>query len=163
MTSDSRLQGGPGWYIDRETLLPGIEDEDLFRAAHANDPAVEILVALWTGNPEQAEAEIRRRFAEAETPRLRALLADAWRDQGRTDDAIAAYEELVCEVAGTGHEAVMQQHLGKALFVAGRYDEAARVFEQAYELRTAAGAEPALVNSAKTAAERAREAASATR
>jgi hypothetical protein len=124
------LEGGPGWFIDRGSLLPKIADEDLFRAAHAEDPAVDILVTLWTGRPELAEVELRRRLGESESPRLRALLADAARDQGRTDEAIATYESLIAEVAGTSSEAVMHQHLGKAFFVARRYREAAAVRER---------------------------------
>lgn len=156
MTRSPSVEGGPGWHIDADTLLPVIEDVELFRAALEDDPAVDVLVALWSGDPVQAEAEIRRLLAEGETPRLRALLADSWRDQGRKDEAVAAYEELVSQAAGTPHEAVMQQHLGKALFVAGRFDEAADAFENALRLREAAGVDERLINSSKAALERAR-------
>lgn len=162
MTGDVRLEGGPGWYVDRDTLLPKVEDERLFRAAHEGDPAVDILVALWTGHPELAEAQIRLRLGGPDPLRWRALLADAWRDQGRVVEAIDSYEALVREVAGTPREAVMQQHLGKALFVSGRYLEAGRAFERALELRVAAGVEKPLVESSRVALERAREAAAGT-
>jgi hypothetical protein len=158
VTKRKRVEGGPGWYVDGQTLLPVIEDVELFRAALQDDPAVDVLVALWSGNPKRAETEIRQQLAERETPRLRALLADAWRDQGMTAEAVAAYEELVNQVVGTSHEAVMQQHLGKALFVAGRFDEAARAFETALGLRLETGADEHLVNSSRVALERAREA-----
>lgn len=161
MRSDGRLDGGPGWYIDRETLLPVIEDVELFRTAHADDPAVEVLVALWTGRPEDAEKQLRLKLRESDAPRWRALLADALRDQGRTDEAIATYEALVAEVAGTAHEAVMRQHLGKSLFVAGYHAAAARAFERALSLRLEAGADEALVESSRVAVARARAAASA--
>jgi len=163
VTSESRLESGPGWHIDRETLLPVIDDVSVFRVAHADDPIVEILVALWTGHPEDAENQLHQKLAGSDALRLRALLADAWRDQGRTDDAISAYEQLVLETFGTPHEAVMQQHLGKALFVAGRYEEATQAFEKALSLRTGAAADKSLVKSSQMAAERARAAASATR
>jgi Flp pilus assembly protein TadD len=158
VTRDARLEGGPGWYVDRETLLPKIENERLFRAAHEGDPAVDILVALWTGHPEAAEAQIGLRLGQPDSLRWRALLADAWRDQGRTDEAIATYESLIREVAGTPHEAVMHQHLGKALFISGRHREAGRAFRRALELRVQAGAETSLIESSRMAVERAREA-----
>ncbi|GHF18303.1 tetratricopeptide repeat protein [Pseudolysinimonas yzui] len=161
MTDAPRLEGGPGWYIDRESLLPVIEDESVFRAAHAEDPAIEVLVALWSGRPTDAEVQIRTWLDHADSPRLRALLADAWRDQGRTDEAIAAYESLIGEVSDMKSEAVMQQHLGKALFVAGRHEEAAQAFEKALGMRLRFGAEDSLVESSRAAAVRAREAASA--
>jgi len=162
VTSESRLESGPGWYIDRETLLPVIEDVNLFRAFYVDDPVVEILIALWTGRPDEAENQLYEELASSDSPRLRALLADAWRDQGRPDDAIGAYEQLVQEVLGTTHEAVMQQHLGKALFVAGRHEEAAKAFEKALRLRSEAGADESLVRSSRMAAERAHEAARTT-
>jgi len=48
------IEGGPGWHIDERTLLPTITDEALFRATYADDPAVEVLLALWSGVPETA-------------------------------------------------------------------------------------------------------------
>jgi tetratricopeptide (TPR) repeat protein len=158
MARDPRIEGGPGWYIDEETLLPTIEDEALFRAAHAHDPALEIVIAIWTGRPKAAELLLDLLREEAATPRLRALRADAWRDQGRTDEAVAAYESLIAELTGTASEAVMQQHLGKALFVAGRYREAASAFEKALALRLRSRAEESLIASSRAAVERAREA-----
>lgn len=157
MIDGPELEGGPGWFIDRESLLPKIADVNIFRTAHAEDPAVDILVDLWTGQPELAEVELRRRLGESESPRLRALLADAARDQGRTDEAIATYESLIKEVAGTSSEAVMHQHLGKAFFVARRYREAVSAFEKALELREGSGAPDALVTSSRVAAQRARD------
>jgi tetratricopeptide (TPR) repeat protein len=157
MTEGPDLEGGPGWYIDRDSLLPRIADEALFRAVHAEDPAVDILVALWTGHAQTAEVELRRRLTESGSLRLRALLADAARDQGRTKEAIATYESLIREVADTSSEAVMHQHLGKAFFVARRYREAAAAFEKALELRLHSGAEDALTESSRFAAQRAHE------
>jgi len=117
--------------------------------------ALEGIVLLWSGRPVEAEAV----FVESgtcETLHGRALHADAWRDQGRLDEAITAYEELVAETAGTARDAVMTQHWGKALFVAGRYLEAARAFDRAHMLRVEAGAEASLIASSRSAAERAR-------
>lgn len=151
------IDGGPGWHIDRDTLLPAIHDLDAFRAAHQEDPAREALISLWTGHPVAAEAELRLLLERTDSPRLRALLADTWRDQGRTDAAVAAYESLLAQSAGTAREAVMQQHLGKTLFVAGRHREALAAFERALRLREEAGADDALVASSRAAVERVRE------
>lgn len=152
------IEGGPGWYIDARTLKPLIHDLDEFTSAHRDDPALEALTLLWTGRPHDAEAAIRQIMSGPGSPRLRALLADAWRDQGRSDDAVEAYQQLVRETAGTTSEAVMRQHLGKAQFAAGRFGDARLSFERALELRVAAGADPALVQSSRLAAERAAEA-----
>jgi len=65
------------------------------------------------------------------------------------------YHELVEGVAGTAREAVMQQHLGKAYFVAGRYVEAAHAFERAVNIRMRAGADEALIKSSQMALARA--------
>lgn len=162
MTDGHTWEGGPGWHIDRQSLLPKITDVDVFRAAHADDDAIDILVALWTGQPRAAEVELRRRIAQSDSPRLRALLADAERDQGRTDEAIAAYQSLVRQSVGTSSEAVMNQHLGKAYFVARRYRQAASAFERALELRMQQRAADDLITSSRVAADRAREEASRT-
>jgi tetratricopeptide (TPR) repeat protein len=156
MTPGRRVEGGPGWHIDGETLLPVLHDVAAFREAHRDDPALEALVALWSGHPETAERELRR-LADPDSPRLRALLADAWRDQGRTGEAVDAYRELVEEAVGTPREAVLRQHAGKALFAAGRHEEALHEFELALSLRVAAGAEEPLVASSRAAVERARQ------
>jgi tetratricopeptide (TPR) repeat protein len=153
----ARIPGGPGWHIDRDTLLPAIHDLDAFRAAHREDPAHEALVALWTGDPAAAEAKLLGLLEGHDSPRLRGLLADAWRDQGRTEAAVAAYESLVAQSAGTAREAVMCQHLGKALFAAGRHPEALAALQRALRLREEAGADESLVESSRAAVERVRE------
>ncbi|GAB2756764.1 tetratricopeptide repeat protein [Nocardioides pakistanensis] len=152
------IEAGPGWHIDARTLQPVIDDLEVFTSAHQDDPALEALTLLWTGRPNDAEAAIRQAMPRGDSLRFRALLADTWRDQGRTDDAVEAYQQLVRETAGTASEAVMRQHLGKAQFAAGRYRDARMSFEQALELRVAAGAERALVQSSRAAAARAAEA-----
>jgi hypothetical protein len=45
------IEGGPGWHIDSDSLLPVLTDEHAFRTAHADDPAVDVLVCLWSGDP----------------------------------------------------------------------------------------------------------------
>lgn len=143
-----------GWHIDPESLLPVIDDIEAFRGAHRDDDARDALEALWGGRPAEAEALLRA-MAQPGSPRIRALIADAWRDQGRHDASIRAYLELVCEAAGMRHEATMHQHLGKAYFVAGRYAEALEAFTVALTLRVRDGAPPDLVASSRLAVDRA--------
>lgn len=38
-----------GWHIDPDTLRPEVTDEKSFRAAFHDDPALDLLVLLWTG------------------------------------------------------------------------------------------------------------------
>ncbi|HLR97088.1 MAG TPA: hypothetical protein VK053_21385, partial [Jiangellaceae bacterium] len=63
------------------------------------------------------------------------------------DLAIAEYRELIDECAGTAWEAVMRQHLGKALFSASRFTEAGEQFAEALRLREDAGADQDLLTS----------------
>lgn len=149
-----------GWHIDDESLLPVIDDEREFRSAHVGDPALEALIALWSGRPVDAERILLRLLANGGSARFQALLADAWRDQGHHDDAIEAYLTLVSDSAGSPREAVMRQHLGKAYFVAGRFEEARSEFSRALDLRLRAGADPDLIASSRLARDRAAELAS---
>ncbi|MFL1381956.1 MULTISPECIES: hypothetical protein [unclassified Nocardiopsis] len=152
----ARIPGGPGWSMDPLSLLPVIDDPAEFRRAHAADPALPLLEELWGGRPERAEPLAHALVAASPTARHRALLADVHRDLGRTARAVAAYEELVEECRGTPREAVMLQHLGKAHFAARDHAAAARAFAAALRLRTAAGADPALIASSRAALHRAR-------
>ncbi|GAB2520328.1 hypothetical protein GCM10027064_17330 [Microbacterium petrolearium] len=146
-----------GWHIDPDTLLPVIDDLAVFREAHADDPAREALVSLWSGDPAEAERRIRADVADAGSRRARALLADCAGDQGRHADAIRMYDGLVAETVGTPQEAVMRQHLGKAHFVAGDLAAALREFTLALELRKRAGAPAELIGSSQLAVDRAAE------
>jgi tetratricopeptide (TPR) repeat protein len=135
-----------------------ISDQAAFRFHHADDPALEALVALWTGHPERALAALQPLLdADPGNWRWRALRADARRDLGEHDAAIADYRQLVGEHAGTGHEAVLLQHLGKAYLAAEEYASAVTCFARALNLRTAAHADSALVDSSRAALERARQ------
>lgn len=144
-----------GWRIDSTTLLPVIDDEPAFRKAHADDPACDALVALWTGHPFIAEQLIQQLISGANTLRFRALRADAWRDQGRHDEAIGAYQELVAEATGTALEATMRQHLGKVYFVAGETKRAHTEFLWALTMRQLGNAHTELVASSQLAVNRA--------
>jgi tetratricopeptide (TPR) repeat protein len=151
------VDGGPGWELDPMTLRPVITDEPVFRSRYASDPALEVLIALWAGDPDGALAGLQPLVDEDPTNwRWRALRADARRDRGDHLAAIADYRQLVSEHAGTAHEAVLIQHLGKAYFAAADYSSAATCFERALTLREAGGADSPLVESSRTALERAR-------
>ena len=152
------VAGGSGWEIDPVTLRAVITDEPAFRSDYADDPALEVLVALWAGDPGEALARLQPLIDAAPTNwRWRALRADARRDLGDHLAAIADYRQLLSEHAGSAREAVLVQHLGKAYFAAEDYPSAARCFERALTLREAACADPSLVESSRTALERARE------
>jgi Flp pilus assembly protein TadD len=152
------VDDGSGWVIDPATLRPVITDERVLRSRYADDPALEVLVALWGGDPEGALARLQPLLDSAPTNwRWRALGADARRDLGDHVNAIADYRQLISEHAGTTREAVLVQHLGKAHFAAEDYRSAVACFERALTLRHAAGADGSLVESSRVALERARQ------
>ena len=144
-----------GWHIDPMTLRPVIDDGEAFDREFAHDHARDVIKALWSGDP--AAARERCEVILSEHPssvRLRAILADCHRDLGETDRAIADYRVLLDECRGTSWEAVLHQHLGKALFAAGHYDLALRAFAQAYELRVFTGTDSSLIDSSMAAMSR---------
>ena len=149
------IEGGPGWHIDSDTLRPVITDEAAFRSEYSHDPASEVLIALWSGDPDRALVMLEPLLgASPEYWRWRALRADARRDRGDHDEAIADYRRLVDEHAGTSNEAVLVQHLGKAHFAAGEFESALTCFQRALDLRLAAGADRSLVESSRAALQR---------
>lgn len=147
-------RGGDGWEIDPRTLRPRITDLGVFRAALAEDALREPIEAMWSGRPMEAVALLD---AREQTPRVRALRADALRDLHRHDEALGIYRELVVDAEGTPREAVMRQHYGKALFAAGIFEDAAAEFARALELRRAAGAPEDQIDSSRQALARAEE------
>jgi hypothetical protein len=140
------VEGGPGWRIRAKDLRPVITDLGAFRAGLAEDPLREVIELLWTGRPRPA-----LRLLEREDPsqRVRALTADCLRDLGDVVAAVRAYDLLVAECAGSPREAVMRQHRGKALLVAGDVARAVEDFTAAVALRR--GADPTLLASAQQA------------
>lgn len=148
----------PGWHIDTATLLPVLDDEPAFRAANASDPALEVLVALWSGKPDQAAALLGPMIdADPTSWRLQALAADVIRDRGDVTSAVTILGTLVDAHRYTPREAVLVQHLGKALFAAGDFPGAAARFRRALSLRLAGDADPGLVASSRQALDRALE------
>lgn len=149
------IEGGPGWHIDPVSLRPVLDDVEQYRRHHVDDPYLDAVVLLWQGDVAAADAWLAR--ADGPARRRRALRADAWRDMGRVDEAVAAYEALAEEARGRPDEAAMVQHLGKALLAADRITAAEEAFGRALALRRAAGADPALIESSRAALERVRE------
>ena len=152
------IEGGPGWHIDSDSLLPVLTDEQAFRTAHADDPAVDVFVRLWSGDPDGAAAGLRPLLAaDPDRWRWRALVADIERDRGNVASAVETYRALVGEFGGAPQEAVLVQHLGEAYFAAGDYQGAAACFRRSLELRRAAGVDASLIESSRAALLRASE------
>lgn len=143
MTITVDVSGGPGWIIRGRDLRPEIINLDEFRDGLADDPLAMVIELLWTGEPAEALALLEQ---EPQGVRVRALSADCLRDLGELDQANSIYDELVSECMGTGREAFMYQHRGKARLEAGRLEEAVSDFERAVKLRL--GGDPALLASA---------------
>ncbi len=150
------IPGGPGWSTNPLTLRPMITDPDAFRTEFGADPCAAAIEALWSGRPDQAASLLTARLiTEPTSVRLRALRADCDRDLGRVEAAIDSYRGLVAETTGTPREGTVVQHLGKALFAAGRYAAAAHAFDRAVTLRH--NGDPDLLVSAQRSRDRARQ------
>lgn len=139
--------------IDGQSLCPVITEVAAFRRGMEADPLAVGVELLWTGRPEEADAWFAGR---EQSVRVRALRADCARDLGQHDRALAQYESLVAECAGSQRESVMRQHRGKALLSAGLLEEALSEVEHALRLRLADGAAPDLVASSRLARDRIR-------
>lgn len=147
------LPCGPGWVIDGGTLLSRVTDAAAFREGLAQDPLVDALEALFSGDP----ATARELLSAAEpTVRVRALLADCARDLGDTARAVREYADLLAEQAGSPWEPVLRQHHGKALLADGQTERARETFETTYSVRLREGAAPDQVASSAQARDRLR-------
>lgn len=157
-TTQAVVPGGPGWVIDAETLRPRITNREAFRKATANDPARRALEALWTGDAVEAERILTDLLEQnPESLRLRALRADAWRDQGRINAAIREYQLLLDHTRGSALEGTMRQHLGTVLLAAGNLSHALRQFSLALEQRIINGADSSLIDATMQAISRTQE------
>ena len=145
-----------GWHINVRTLRPVITDPDRFREVHRDDPARHAIEALWTGRLDTAERLLAELIERDDRPRFRALRADLRAAQGRTDEAITAFQLLIDDTRSTALESTMWQHLGKVLFGCGRFDEATTAFSRALDLRIAHGAGEELIQSTMIALDRAK-------
>lgn len=133
---------GIGWHHDPLSLRPVLDDERSFRAAYADDVAIDAVVSLFDGRPHDAELQLRELLAgDPHNRRLIALLADARRDQGHYDEAEATYRGLIDTEHDGLRRAAFVQHLGKTLYAAGRLAEAAACFSESLAARRALGAD----------------------
>ncbi len=136
------ITGGPGWVIGAD-LRPRITDAAAFRRGLRADPLVDVVEALWSGDPERA----LRMLEPATTPRRRALRADCRCALGDIAIARDDYDALVREAEDTALEAVMRQHRGKVLMAAGEIEAAMDDFARALDLRRESESAPDLVAS----------------
>ncbi|MFJ3405348.1 tetratricopeptide repeat protein [Promicromonospora sp. NPDC090134] len=152
----STIAGGPGWHTDPATLQPVLDDEAAFRAANATDPALEVFVALWSGDPDRAASLLKPLIDGDPTAlHLQVLVADVIRARGDTSTAIKILELLVGSHEYKPGEEVAVRHLGEALFAVGDYPHAAARFRRALDLRLASGADSSCINASRMALDRA--------
>lgn len=86
------IPGGPGWQGNADTLRAEITDLDGFIAAHAQDRCVSVLAALFPGDTAGARSALEPMLGPApDDPRLLALEADIWRDEGQFTAAADRY------------------------------------------------------------------------
>jgi len=82
----------------------------MFFAAHANDPFLDVVVALFQSEPAAARAALDPMLTKVPADiRLLALEADVWRDEGRFDDAADRYRRLI---RGTSRPSLPQSAFG---------------------------------------------------
>lgn len=130
---------GPGWHLDPDSLLPVLHDAARFRQAHADDPAVEVLVALWSGQPDRAAELLEQLVVPDPTWRLQALAADVIRARGNPSAALLILEKLIDQYRYRPPEATLAQQIGLAHYTAEAFPAAAQWFRRALDLRTRAG------------------------
>lgn len=138
------IAGGPGWIIDGRTLCPVITDLVAFREGTVQDPLAAAIEQLWSGHPQQA---LDLLSDHGSSPRARALRGDCLRDLGCYAEAIEVYRQLVEEATDGPLEAVMRQHYGKVLLIAGHPHHARREFSRALALRSRGGNEDLIASS----------------
>lgn len=122
--------------------------------ALADDSALHVLEARWSGRPEEAEPLALNLVRTGPTLRHRASPADVRRDLGRTTRAVQEYEHLLDQCGGTARGAVMWRHLGKTHFVDGDYGAAVQAFSAAHRLRVRDSAAAGLIVSSHAALRR---------
>ena len=149
------VEGGPERQLDPVTRCPVINEEH-------SDPTTQMIQRSRHSSPFEAGTLARplRRSGRCSRPPTTGggehcgptLDATSVTTKQQRLPTIAAGREH----AGTGHEAVLMQHLGNAYFAAEEYASAATSFGRALILRTASGADRSLVESSRRALERAR-------
>lgn len=141
------------WTIDAHTLMPRIINHEEFQAEFKEDPYLEVIELMWSGNAEKAMILLKPETSF----RARTLQAEALARLGDFEVSFQAYRNLVDEFSGTSREATIRQHFGKALFLAQKINDALKQFELAYKLRQAFGADASLIESSVMAIKRCQE------
>ena len=150
------LELGSGLGIDRVTLRTVVTDPAVFAATVGSspDPADRLLAALVTGRLDDAQRLADELLVGDPSFRVRALSADVLSRRGDHVGAVARYDELLAGAVGGPGEAVVRQHLGKALFEAEEWAAAREQFATALRLRETAGAPADQVASSRLALQR---------
>lgn len=132
---------GNGWHVDPLSFQPVITNETGFRQDYAGDPARDAVQALWSGEAKKALDLISELLtAEGCSLRYRALEADALRDLGEFEKAIAKYQKILERARGGSLEAEYWMRLGVVYFKGTFFAEAQNAFAKAYEKRVLEGA-----------------------
>ncbi|GER22177.1 hypothetical protein NCCP1664_06740 [Zafaria cholistanensis] len=142
-----------GVAIDPQTLLPVVVDEAAADVALAGEDIEGRIVVLLARGDAVGAADLlaEARVAEPKNFALKILDMHVLRVSGNPERALHWLRAMLDEYAGTGHEAVIQQHLGTMYFATGDYLAAATRFRAALALRQAAGDPEALVESSRRA------------
>lgn len=138
------------WEIDEQTLLPRIVDQEAFQEEFCDDPYLDAIVALWSGSTE----EIPAKLTGDDSPRARVLVAESHARAGEFAVSCEKFADLIDEFEGSAREAVIRQHYGKALFLAGGFEDAREQFTKACELRMTADVDDDLIRSSTFAIKR---------
>lgn len=150
--------GFPGTAVNPKTLLPEVVDEEACADALAasTDVGDTIFVLLARGLvSEAADVAADARVGDPGSIRLQVLDAEVLRASKHFDRAERILRSILPEVAGTSLEPWVFQQIGKVHFSGGHYEAAAKSFNQALDLRVAAGDDAAAIYSATVSLKRA--------
>lgn len=152
------LEISDGYFVRGDDLRGHITDADAFRRAHADDAAVEAIIALSERRFDDAMAVLDDLLTnEPDSVRYQGLRADVLRDQGQLDAAEAIFTDLVARTSDDPHRGVMmRQHRAKVWFHQGRLREAEAEFADVLAAREAAGASNDQVASSRQSLQRVR-------
>ena len=152
------VEVGRGYVIRGSDLRGVVTDEDAFREALGDDPAVEVLVALGDGRFDDAMQILDELLTTTpDSVRYQALRADVLRDQGQLDAAEAILTDLVARTSDDPVRGPMlRQHRAKVWFHQGRFAEAEAELVEVLAAREVADVSPDQVASTRQALERTR-------
>lgn len=154
------LDLGEGYVISGDDLRPVLNDVTAYRAANAEDPALEAIVAMTEGRADEALDRCDQLLTQHPgSLRYRALRADALGDLGELTQAEAEFSVLVHDTAGdAGLQAMMRQHRAEVWTHQGRLAEAETEFAEVLATRQAVGADAAMLASTRQSLARVRSA-----